>query len=93
MSYLLTTQTPASPDEFARIDAVIGDEWPAGLLSRHQGETELGVVVSTLWASKADADRFFVERLRPAVDQVGASEPTAAHVSIGFEVTQELAKP
>jgi len=87
----MTTQTPSTPEQFEAVDAAIGDQVPTGLLARYLGVTEAGVAVTALWASKADADRFFVERLRPAIQQVhGVDEPMPSHPTIGYDVTHEL---
>jgi hypothetical protein len=91
MTYMLSTQTPATPEDFEAVDAIVGPDMPTGLLARYIGVTDVGVAVTTMWASKADADRFFVERLRPAVQQVaGMDEPTQPASAIGFDVTHEL---
>jgi hypothetical protein len=91
MTYMLSTQTPATPEQFEAVDAVVGPDMPTGLLARYIGVTDVGVAVTTMWASKADADRFFVERLRPAVQQVtGVDEPPPPQATIGYEVTHEL---
>ena len=87
----MTTQTPSTPEQFEAVDAAIGDQLPAGLVARYLGVTEAGVAVTALWASKADADRFFVERLRPAIQQVvGVDETLPSQSGIGYEVTHEL---
>jgi hypothetical protein len=90
MTYAITTQTPASPEQFEEIDALIGDEPVAGLLARYTGVTDAGVAVTSLWASKADADRFFVERLRSAIEQVAGSADGGPQPSISFDVTHEM---
>ena len=90
MTYAITTQTPANQEQFEAIDAVLGDEPVAGLLARYTGLTDAGVAVTSLWASKADADRFFAERLRPAIDQVPGAAATEPQASISFEVTNEM---
>ena len=91
MTYMLTTQTPATPEQFEAVETIVGPDMPPGLLARYIGVTDAGVAVTTMWASKADADRFFVERLRPAIQQVtGEDEPAQPLSAIGYDVTHEL---
>jgi len=90
MTYILSTQTPATLDDFGKVDRALGDVVPTGLLARYVGTNELGLCITTVWASKADSDRFTVERLFPALESVFGHAPGAPMVAVAFEAVDEL---
>ena len=90
MRYILTTQTGAGLEEFGKVDDALGPERPIGLLARYVGVNELGLGITTVWASKADSDRFTSERLFPAIRQVFGNEPGEPVAMVGYEATDEL---
>jgi hypothetical protein len=90
MRYILTTQTGVGLEEFGKVDEALGPERPAGLIARYVGVNELGLGITTVWASKADSDRFASERLFPALRQVFGGEPGEPIAMVGYETTDEL---
>ena len=58
--------------------------------ARYVGVNELGLGITTVWASKADSDRFTSERLFPAIRQVFGNEPGEPMAMVGYEAADEL---
>jgi hypothetical protein len=89
MQYI-TVATPPFGDihEFDRVVASVGG--PAeGMVARYAGATADGSLrVVTLWESKAHADRFFTDRLGPALAEVLAPEPVGVPEATGIEVSR-----
>ena len=86
----ITVATPpfASVDQF---DKVAGDQPtpPEGMEARYVGKADDGKLrVITLWASKADADRFFAHTLGPALAKSLGPEPTGAPEVTGIDVAR-----
>jgi heme-degrading monooxygenase HmoA len=69
MAYAVILDSPANLDFHRMVNSRLGDEHP-GFLARFAGETPDGLRVISVWESKADADRFFAERLAPLVREV-----------------------
>ena len=92
MTYLMTTQTNGTLDDFRKVNALIGDEPPAGLLANYAGESDGGLVITSIWASKADSDRFTAERLVPALRQHFGPDAVSGPPStmIDFVVVDEM---
>ena len=91
MRYILTTQTGAGLEEFCKVDEALGpgaDQ--SGCWRADVGVNELGLGITTVWASKADSDRFTSERLFPAIRQVFGNEPGEPMAMVGYEATDEL---
>jgi hypothetical protein len=58
------------------IDVASGEgEWPAGLLFHSGGAKPGGWIVSEVWASQEDQERFMAERLGPALREAGVDDP------------------
>ena len=90
MQYITVATPPfGAIEEFDRVVAAVGE--PAeGMVARYAGATEDGSLrVVTLWESKAHADRFFVERLGPALAAVLAPEPVGVPGAVGIEVSRQ----
>lgn len=58
-------------------------DWPDGLLTHLGGATDGGLVVTEVWASKADQEAFMGARLGAALGVVGVPPPAQV---IEFEV-------
>ena len=58
-------------------------DWPAGLVTHLGGPTDGGLVVTEVWATKADQEAFMAERLGAALGEVGVPPPAQV---IEFEV-------
>jgi len=49
--------------------------WPDGIISHAAGATPTGWCVVDVWESQAAFDKFFADRLKPAMYQVGMTAP------------------
>ena len=85
----ITVATPpfASIEQFDRVLAEQGEE-PAGLEARYVGTAGDELRVVTLWESRAHADRFFAEKLGPALTKALGPEPVGAPEVTGIEVAR-----
>ena len=69
--------TQATWDDYEKVQNVLGDEPPPGLLHHFAGEVEGGRWQAvSVWESQDDFNRFLEERLMPAAEQV--LDPTLA---------------
>ena len=80
-----------SIERFDAVMAQLGDE-PDGLEARYVGTAGDGLRVVTLWESKAHADRFFVDRLGPALARALAPEPAGTPEVVGIDVERSYAR-
>jgi len=76
-----------SIEQFDQVMGQLGAE-PAGLEARYVGSTDDGLRVVTLWESKEHADRFFADRLGPALAKVLGPEPAGRPQVLGIEVAR-----
>lgn len=85
----ITVATPpfASIEQFDRVLAEQGEE-PAGLEARYVGTAGDELRVVTLWESREHADRFFAEKLGPALAKALGPEPVGTPEVIGIEVAR-----
>ncbi|MDP8927001.1 MAG: nuclear transport factor 2 family protein [Actinomycetota bacterium] len=73
--------SPATIDFHRQIVARLGDV-QRGFIARFAGETPSGLRVISVWESKADADRFFAERMGPLLaESLGPDRVVAPQVS------------
>ncbi len=70
MTYVLIAHPPVSFDDYQAVNDHIGDKPIDGLLARYAGMSAEGLVVITVWESKAHADRFTAETLVPAIHAI-----------------------
>jgi hypothetical protein len=70
MTYVLVTNsTGGDPETFrAIVDRV--EEHAHGLVARYTGMNERGLAITSVWESKAHADRFTVDHLLPAIRDI-----------------------
>jgi hypothetical protein len=54
-----------------RIGEAVGDEPVAGLILHAGGPSERGVHSLDVWATREDSERFFAERMAPALRRLG----------------------
>jgi hypothetical protein len=73
-----------SIETFDAVCARFGGE-PAGLQARYVGTVGDELRIVMIWASKDDADRFFVDTLGPALAAVLGPEPAGRPTIVGFE--------
>ena len=84
----ITVATPSFAS-LEQVDAVLAqlDGAPDGLEARYIGRADDGTLrVVSLWQSKAHADRFFTEKLGPAVAKALGPEPVGASDLLGIEI-------
>lgn len=88
MQWIAVATPPfSSIEQFDQVMENIGTE-PEGLEARYVGPSEDGLRVVTLWESKAHADRFFAERLGPALAKALGPEPAGAPAVLGIDVAR-----
>ena len=80
-----------SIEQFDAVMRHVGDE-PEGLEARYVGTTDGQVRVVTLWESKAHADRFFSERLGPALAKALGPEPVGRPEVVGIDVVRSYVR-
>lgn len=90
----ITVATPSFAS-LEQVDAVIAqlDGPPEGMAARYIGTTGDGELrVVSLWESRAHAERFFVEKLGPAVAKTLGPEPNGASELIGIDVARSYVR-
>lgn len=89
MTYITSTSNISSDREsFSALDDRIQPH-ARGLIARYAGMNEQGLVVTAVWESKADADRFVAEHLAPtAREMFGDAPPTG--ITVEFEAFDEF---
>ena len=80
-----------SIEKFDAVMSQIGEE-PEGLEARYVGTTSGQLRVVTVWESKAHADRFFAERLGPALAKALGPEPVGTPQIVGIEVARSYTR-
>jgi hypothetical protein len=81
-----------SIEQFDKVMDQVGGE-PEGLEARYVGSTDDGLRVVTLWDSKEHADRFFADRLGPALAKVLGPEPAGTPQVLGIDVARTYVRP
>lgn len=71
MAYGTIMEFDAELDTHRKIMEAVGDEPIKGMVVHAAGPSEIGVRSIDVWESKEDSDRFFAERLMPAVASLG----------------------
>ena len=90
MTYVSTSLIPgADLSGFAAVNDALPEAPPEGLVARYAGQTSDGLAITTVWASKALADRFGAEHLGPAVRRIHGDAP-AGTSTIAFDATDEM---
>jgi len=89
----ITVATPPfdSIEQFDLVLAELGGE-PDGLEARYVGTADAKLRVVTLWESKPHADRFFADRLGPALAKVLGPEPVGAPEFVGIDVARSYTR-
>ena len=67
MAYATLTEFEVDLDTHIKIGELVGDEPVKGLILHAGGPSERGVNSLDVWESKADSERFFTERMLPAL--------------------------
>jgi hypothetical protein len=71
MSYATLMEFDGDLDTHIRISEVVGDAPIKGLILHAAGPSERGVHSLDVWESKEDSERFYTERMVPALKQLG----------------------
>ena len=90
----ITVATPSFAS-IEQIDAVLAqlDGVPDGEEEHHIGTADDGTLrVVALWQSKAHAERFFAEKLGPAVAKALGPEPVGASEILGIDVQRSYVR-
>lgn len=82
----VATPPVSSLEQFDKITSQLGSA-PDGLHARYVGRADDGKLrVVTLWESKTHADRFFAEKLGPALATALGPEPVGTPEVMGVDV-------
>ena len=71
MAYVALMEFDVDLDTHIKLGEAVGDTPVKGLILHAGGPSERGVHSLDVWESKEDADRFFAERMMPALQQLG----------------------
>jgi hypothetical protein len=79
VAYVYVQDVPSSWEQYERVEGVLVDPPPTGLLVHVAGPTDEGVRIIDVWESEEAWERFRAERLAPAIAALGGPsrpEPT-----------------
>lgn len=81
MAYGVMMEFDVDLETHIKIGEAAGDEAIKGLIVHAGGTSPNGVYSLDVWESKADADRFFAERMMPAIAAMGleGGPPLSVH--------------
>ena len=71
MTYATLMEFDGDLDTHLKIHEAVGDEPIEGLIFHGGGPSERGVHSLDVWESKEDSERFYIERMVPALKQLG----------------------
>ena len=71
MAYATLMEFDVDLDTHIRIGTAVGEAPITGLILHAGGPSERGVHSLDVWESKEDSERFFAERMAPALQQLG----------------------
>jgi hypothetical protein len=74
MAYATLMEFDVDFDTHIRLGEAVGDAPVKGLLLHAGGPSERGVHSLDVWESKQDSERFFTERMAPALRQLGIAD-------------------
>ena len=74
MAYATLMEFDVDLDTHIKMGEIVGDAPIKGLILHAGGSSERGVNSLDVWESKEDSERFFTERLAPALEQMGIGE-------------------
>ncbi|WP_433161855.1 hypothetical protein [Kribbella sp. CA-247076] len=93
MQWIAVATPPfAAVEQFDQVLAQLGEDEVEGMEARYVGTTADGLRVVTLWESKEHADRFFADRLGPALAAVLGPEPAGRPEILGIEVARSYTR-
>jgi hypothetical protein len=87
MSYLnILDVEDAEMSRYRKVWDAVGSEPVEGLVVRAAGPTARGIRIVSVWASRADQERFVTERLQPAYEAVpGAGRSARSQEGLDVE--------
>jgi hypothetical protein len=71
MAYAVIMEFDADWATHLKIDEAVGDGPVEGLMVHAAGPSDGGTRTVDIWASRDDSERFFVERIFPALEALG----------------------
>ena len=71
MAYVVIMEFDADWVTHLKIDEAVGDKPVKGLIVHAAGPCEVGTRTFDIWASHEDSERFFGERIAPALQALG----------------------
>jgi hypothetical protein len=71
MAIAILMEFAADLDSHIKISEAVGDDPIKGLILHGGGPSERGVYSLDVWETKEDSERFFAERMMPALAQLG----------------------
>ena len=71
MAYATVMEFDVDLDTHRKIIETVGDDSAKGLIVHAAGTSPNGIHSIDVWESKDDADRYFAERIMPAMEQLG----------------------
>jgi len=74
MVYATLTEYDVDLDSHIKMGEAVGDAPIKGLILHAGGSSEGGVHSLDVWESKEDSERFFTERMMPALQQLNVPE-------------------
>ena len=79
MAYATVMEFDVDLDTHRKIVAAAGDEPVQGLIVHAAGSSEAGICSIDVWETKEDSDRFFTDRLTPAMAtlDIGGGPPVS----------------
>lgn len=93
MTYITSTQIAGgSLAGYQTLLAALPTTEPDGLLARYAGVTGETLVITAVWASKAQSDRFTTEALRPTLRSMGMSPGTSSR-TVEYRAVDQFVGP
>ena len=71
MAYATLIEFDVDLDTHIKLGEAVGDDPVKGLIVHAAGPSEHGVHSLDVWESKEDSERFYIERMIPALRQMG----------------------
>ena len=71
MAFAILIEFDVDLDTHIKIGEAVGDDPIKGLIVHGGGPSERGVYSLDVWETKEDSERFFAERMMPALKQLG----------------------
>ncbi|HVE63241.1 MAG TPA: hypothetical protein VNB94_05520 [Mycobacteriales bacterium] len=71
MAYVTIMEFDADWETHLKIDGAVGEDLGKGLIVHASGRSDAGVRSIDIWESKEASERFYVERILPALESLG----------------------